>query len=214
MRRAGAGRLSRVPLAPDLVTAVVLAGGRATRMGGQDKGLLECCGRPLVARVVEALRPQVAEVIVSANRNPEVYRRITGCPVVADETDDFPGPLAGIAAGLAASHTPLVLVCPCDAPFIAPALVERLAAGLTVQAEIAVAHDGQRLQPLPALLRRSTLDDLRACMAAGGHAVYRWYAARAVATVDFTDRADDFANINTAQDLQAAERRLCQATPG
>ena len=76
---------------------MILAGGRGTRMGGADKGLLELAGRPLVAHLLEALRPQVATVLISANRNTEVYARF-GATVVPDPWPDFRGPLAGIAA--------------------------------------------------------------------------------------------------------------------
>src|SRR5690606_31281849 len=80
------------------ITGVILAGGRARRMGGRDKGLLPLAGRPMVEYVLEALRPQVDAVLISANRHQAEYGRY-GHPVVTDDTDDYPGPLAGMAAG-------------------------------------------------------------------------------------------------------------------
>src|SRR5581483_1360528 len=81
------------------VTGVVLAGGRGTRMGGADKGLVELHGRPLAAHALDRLRPQVDALLISANRNHDRYAAL-GAPVIADASSTFDGPLAGMLAAL------------------------------------------------------------------------------------------------------------------
>lgn len=190
------------------ITAIVLAGGRATRMGGMDKGLVELAGRPMIAYVLEVLAPQVDYVLINANRNFERYAAF-GWPVVPDEDSGFLGPLAGLAAGLGAAQTPLVLSAPCDSPLLARDLAARLYAALaTEHAEIAVPFDGQRLQPVFALARREVLGSLAAYLDGGGRKIDRWFAQHRVARVDFSDRPETFINVNDAQECAALERTL------
>ena len=203
------------PYPREEVTAVVLAGGRARRMGGEDKGLVEVAGRPMVAHTIEALRPQAAEVVVNANRNADAYRTVTGCRVIADTVEGFAGPLAGMASALQASATGLVLTAPCDSPLVTGELGPRLHAAMTRGgAEIAVAHDGERMQPVFALLTRRLLPDLIAYLAAGERKIDTWYATRHAVTADFSDMLDTFLNVNTPQDRDRLERRLARSGVG
>lgn len=188
------------------VTGVLLAGGRATRMGGRDKGLIEVAGRPLAAHVLAALRPQVSEVVINANRNAGDYEAL-GARVVPDSIDGHLGPLAGVLAGMQAASTPLLATLPCDSPFVPPDLVSRLRAGLGAS-EIAVAHDGERRQPVFMLVRTNMTSDLEAWLAAGGRKIDAWYVDHWVADVDFSDCPEAFVNINTPQERDAAEARL------
>jgi len=109
----------------DQVTGVILAGGRATRMGGVDKGLVQIGGRPMIAWVVDTLRSQVADVLINANRNHDSYRGF-GCDVVDDGDSEFRGPLAGMVSGMRAARTPYIAVVPCDSPLLHGSLVQRL----------------------------------------------------------------------------------------
>ena len=193
------------------ITAVVLAGGRARRMGGNDKGLMEVAGKPMVAHTIDVLRPQTAEVIVNANRNADAYRAITGCRVIADTLGGFAGPLAGMASALEASATPLLLTAPCDSPLVAEELGPRLHAALARDgAEIAVAHDGERMQPVFALLTRGLLPDLLTFLRTGERKIDTWYATRHVVTADFSDILDTFLNVNTLQEHDRLEQRLAR----
>ena len=199
----------------ETITAAVLAGGKARRMGGGDKGLVEVAGKPMVTHAIEALRPQAAEVIVNANRNESAYRAITGCRVVSDTVGDFAGPLAGMASALEATATPLLLTAPCDSPLVVPSLGPRLHAALAGGgAEIAVAHDGERMQPVFALLVRDLLPDLRDFLVEGGRKIDAWYATRRAVTADFSDNPDMFLNVNTPQDRDHLERRLAVRETG
>lgn len=186
------------------ITALILAGGKSRRMGGQDKGLLPFGDGVLVGQVLEAIRPQVATVLISANRHQDDYARF-GYPVLADPLEDFQGPLAGFLAGLEATRTDYLLTLPCDGPFVVPDLARRLAEGLSaVRAEIAVAHDGVRLQPVYALLHRGVLPDLRAALAEGERKIDRWYQRNRWVRVDFSDVPGQFDNINTPEDYANA----------
>jgi molybdenum cofactor guanylyltransferase len=192
----------------DDVTGVILAGGRATRMGGVDKGLVLLNGRPMIAWVIDVLRPQVAELLVNANRNLDRYRDF-GWPVVDDGDREFRGPLAGIASGLRAAATPYVAFSPCDSPLVCDDLVSRLHAALSDDGtRIAVAHDGERLQPVFALLERNLLDDLLRYLDGGGRKIDRWYSEHGYACADFRDVAESFSNINAPDEQQALEDRL------
>ena len=194
------------------ITAVVLAGGKARRMGGEDKGLITIAGKPMVAHTIDALRAQTAQVIVNANRNADTYCAITGCRVIADIVGDFAGPLAGMASALAASATPLVLTAPCDSPLVTPDLGPRLYAALARSgAEIAVAHDGERMQPVFALLTRGVLPALCAFLEAGERKIDAWYATRHTVRADFSDALDTFLNVNTPRERDRLERRFAQS---
>jgi molybdopterin-guanine dinucleotide biosynthesis protein A len=196
------------PPTPAEITGVILAGGKARRLNGRDKGLEPFSGRPLVEWVVAALAPQVGGLVINANRNPETYGRL-GYPVIADQLDDFQGPLAGFASAMAAASTPWILTVPCDGPFLAPDLAARLVAALERDdAELAVASDGRRMQPVHALLPVSLAPSLAAFLAEGERKIDRWYARHRVALADLSDRPESFANLNTEADAAELARGL------
>lgn len=176
-------------------------------MGGRDKGLLELGGRPMVEHIMESLRPQVGALILNANRNLAEYARY-GWPVVADGAPDFPGPLAGMAAVLEQAATPWVLVVPCDGPRLPPDLAARLWRGLDKGDDIAVVHDGERLQPLFALLRREQLDSILDFLARGERRLQGWLAGRKSVVVNFSDAAEAFTNVNSDAERISLEKGL------
>jgi len=195
------------PPTPDTITGLILAGGRASRLGGQDKGLMDFRGQPLVAWVIAALRHQVGSVLINANRNLAAYAKY-GFPVIPDLMEGFQGPLAGIAAGMAIAKTPWLLTLPCDGPFPPIDLVQRLIRSLSrARAEIAVAHDGERLQPVYALLALTLAPSLRDYLAAGNRRIDTWQALHRLALADFSDGKHCFFNLNTPQDHQKLERK-------
>ena len=192
------------------VTGVILAGGRARRMGGSDKGLLTLNGVPMVEHVLRALQPQVSDVLISANRNLARYAGFD-CRVLSDTESGYLGPLAGMLSGMLAADTPLLVSVPCDSPLLPHDLVLRLHAGLKATgARLAVAHDGERLQPVFALLDVTLRDDLRKFLAGGERKIDRWFAQHAYAEVDFSDRPHAFRNVNTPEDRLALEGLLQQ----
>jgi molybdenum cofactor guanylyltransferase len=180
----------------------------ARRMGGEDKGLIPFVGRPLVEWVLAALAPQVDTLLVSANRNVETYGAY-GHRVVRDAIEGFQGPLAGFASAMAAVSTPWIVTVPCDGPFVAADLVERLCAALLAErAEIAVASDGKRMQPVHALIPVALAPSLHAFLASGERKVHHWYSRHRIALVPFADRIEAFANINSPGDADVLERAL------
>ena len=188
------------PVSQQQVSAVILAGGMGRRMGGQDKGQLELSGRPLIEYVLETIQPQVKTILINANRHQAEYARY-GYPVIPDLLQGYQGPLAGFAAGMRAATTPYVVTLPCDGPFSPPDLVARLTAALEKEhADIAVAHDGERLQPVYALLPISLSASLESFLAAGERKIDLWYTQHKMVRVDFSDVAMTFRNINTPQD--------------
>ncbi|KND61771.1 Molybdopterin-guanine dinucleotide biosynthesis protein MobA [Candidatus Burkholderia verschuerenii] len=195
------------------LTGLLLAGGRGSRMGGVDKGIQPFRGEPLALHVLRRLAPQAGAMLISANRSIVEYERIGaafGATVIADTLDDYPGPLAGIAAALRAAHTEFVLSAPCDAPFVdtrlAVTLMQALHDANTDIAYAATTHAGARIaHPVFALLRTSLADDLDAWLAAGERKVRAWYASHKAVEVPFPDdRA--FYNINDLHQLAELER--------
>lgn len=178
--------------------AVVLAGGRGQRMGGVDKGLLAYHGRPLVEWVLEALTPQVGEIVLSANRNLDRYAA-TGHRVLPDPLPDFPGPLAGVLAAMRAVAARWLLVVPCDSPHPPRDLAARLLDGArSAQAPLAVAADDARIHHTSFVVRTDLADDLAAALARGERAVHRWQSAHHPVIVHF--EASGFANFNRPED--------------
>jgi molybdenum cofactor guanylyltransferase len=190
------------------ITAVILAGGLARRMSGQDKGLIEINGRPMIEHIINALTPQVDNILINANRNLDQYRRYS-YPVIEDMMGEFCGPLVGMASGMQASNTDYLLTVPCDSPFIPPVLAERLLRGLQdKQADISVAQDRTRMQPVFALLRKDLLPSLMTYLEDGGRKIDTWYAEHRLARTDFSDWPDAFININTPGDRINVERKM------
>jgi molybdenum cofactor guanylyltransferase len=189
------------------ITGLILAGGQGRRMGGVDKGLQPFRGRPMVAHVVERLAPQVAEILINANRNPQEYARF-GHRVIADEIEGFAGPLAGFERGLAHAAHPLVVTAPCDSPFLPSDLVARMHAALmSANAQLAVAKTADQAHPVFSLMRRDVHPSLRDFLSSGQRKIDKWYAALKVVEVAFDDEADAFLNINTREELSSLEPR-------
>ena len=196
------------------VTAVILAGGRGTRMGGADKGLVSYQGQALIAHVIARLRPQVSQLIINANRNLASYQAF-GYPVVSDNNADFDGPLAGMLAGLTAAATDWVLTVPCDTPHLPTDLVARLqqalhpvpaptenfgAAGQEHAPQLAIACSLSGVHPICCLMPRHLANDLAATLAAQQRKVSAWQSKFPHVLVDFADD-QAFTNVNHADDL-------------
>ena len=200
------------------VDALVLAGGRGSRMGGVDKGLQPLNGRPLVAHAIGRLQRQgerLGQIMVNANRNLDAYRAL-GLAVWPDAMGDFPGPLAGFLAGLEHSQSPWLLTVPCDTPRFPLDLLERLAqaaeqAGADLALPLGRDETGcLRRQPVFCLLRRELAGSLRACLQQGGRKIDDWIASQRHVAVAFDAPGDEqaFYNANTPAELQALETGL------
>jgi molybdopterin-guanine dinucleotide biosynthesis protein A len=198
------------------IAGIVLAGGQARRLGG-DKALRPLGGLPLLAHVIARARPQVAALALSANDDPARFDSF-GLPLLPDPLAGFPGPLAGILAGMewaAGGGADLLASFPCDAPFFPPDLVACLAAARAeAGVAIACAASGGRIQPVFALWPVALRSELRHAIADEGiRKVDAWAARHSLTIVPFpTVPLDPFFNINTPVDLAAAETLLATAT--
>ena len=197
---------------PPATLGLVLAGGRARRMGGGDKPLTPLAGRPILAHVVERLRTQCDGLVLSANGDPARFAAF-GLPVIADTVPDFAGPLAGILAGLdwLARHRPetvWLLSVAADTPFIPRDLARRLhAARIAAGTPLACAASAGQAHHATGLWPVALRQDLRKALAAGERKISRWTQAQGIVAVEWeAEPVDPFFNVNTPDDLREAER--------
>lgn len=197
-----------------MIAGVILAGGLSRRMGGGDKCLAPLGGIPMLERVIARLRPQVDRLVLNANGDPARFARF-GLPLAADSAPGFPGPLAGVLAGMdwaAGEGIGLVATAAADTPFFSGTLVAGLAAAMAREAAplaIAATEDGRGLAPHPTfgLWSVGLREDLRAALASGVRRVSDWTASQGCAIAVFPDE-DSFFNVNTPADLARAEALL------
>lgn len=191
------------------ITGIVLAGGRARRMGGVDKGLVPLCGRAMIEHVLDRLVQQVGAVIINANRNADTYAAM-GHQVVPDRDDAYAGPLAGMSSGLHAAKTPWCVTVPCDSPLIGADIIRRLYRALQGHgADIAVAHDGERAHPVVTLLSADLAPSIDAFLQAGERKIDRWFDLHNWVHADFSDAPEYFINVNTEEERRIVESELC-----
>lgn len=203
---------------PHEITAMVLAGGRGSRMGGADKGLQNFNGIPLALHTLMRLQMQegqrVGDFMINANRNLGAYEAF-GVPVWPDNLADFPGPLGGFLTGLERCETPYLLTVPCDTPRLPLDLAERLATAFddpTTEIAMAAApeDDGQlRTQPVFCLMPVGLLESLTQFTQEGGRKIDAWTARHRTVVVPFDRPEDDpkaFFNANTLAELHALEK--------
>jgi molybdenum cofactor guanylyltransferase len=196
---------------------LILAGGLARRMGGGDKARITIGGKTILDRVLATMAPQCGRLIINANGDPARFAD-TGLPVVADSVPDFAGPLAGILAGLdwAAAHAPDVTdlaSVPGDCPFLPADLVQRLAVTRAeAKTPLACARSGDWRHPVVGLWPVALREDLRqALMIEGLHKIEIWTARHGVAIAGWPlEPVDPFFNVNTPEDVAAAERVAAQ----
>lgn len=183
------------------ISAVILAGGRAKRMGGVDKGLQLLHDKPLFQWIYERLYAQVAQISINANRNVEHYRA-GGLTVFSDDMAGYHGPLSGILTALERSDTDFVLFVPCDSPFFPQNLLAKLKSAVIFNGvSIAYAHDGEREHPTFCLIARSLKDKLAAYLASGERRMLYFMRENGAVGVDFSENKQAFANINTLDEL-------------
>ncbi len=190
-------------LAPGVkVDAGIIAGGSGTRMGGADKGLLECQGEVFVARIAQRLRPFCDRLIINCNRNSDRYARWAD-QLVGDGTLERDGPLAGLKVLLETSRADYLLVCPCDTPRIPADYGRRMLQTLAQHPDQLVAvKAGARIHPLHLLLPTHLHTDIAAFLAVGERRMMGWLARQPVVYCDFSAQPEDFANVNSPEELR------------
>jgi molybdopterin-guanine dinucleotide biosynthesis protein A len=192
------------------ITGLILAGGRAQRMGGIDKGLIPFHGKALIESAISRLKPQVSTILINANRSITKYSHY-GYPVVMDETPNFSGPLAGFSVGLKHCKTPYLLTSPCDSPLLPVDLAKKMAAQLeNNDLELVFASskedDGKIWsQPVFCLMKSDLNNSLDAFISKGDLKIDRWFKELRSGTVVF-ENPQAFANVNTPEELADLEK--------
>ena len=182
------------------ITAVILAGGQASRMNGEDKGLIIFRELPLIAHVVNITKPKVAEILISANRNLEEYANFGR--VIRDDLEGFQGPLAGISKALKVCSTPYLLVFPCDSPLIDATLIDSLIENMeATKADICVAHDGSIMHATFALMQTKLEKSLEEFLEEGGRKMAHWYRQQSLERIDVSSHLEVLTNINRPEDF-------------
>ena len=182
------------------ITAVILAGGEASRMNGEDKGLIIFRELPLIAHVVNITKPKVAEILISANRNLEEYANFGR--VIRDDLEGFQGPLAGISKALKVCSTPYLLVFPCDSPLIDAILIDSLIEKMeATKADICVAHDGSIMHATFALMQTKMEKSLEEFLEEGGRKMAHWYRQQSLERIDVSSYLEVLTNINRPEDF-------------
>jgi len=181
------------------ITAAILAGGAAQRLGGRDKGLQLLLGKPLIDWVCQRISTQVQTTVICANRHIDSYAAYA--PVLRDATANFRGPLAGIISAYLTLKNDWLLTLPVDCPTPPHDLGQRLyQACIHSKSAAAFVHDGQRRQPLFALYRRDLSLSAQTALAQN-IGVWQWQESINAIAVDFSDQADAFVNLNTPRDF-------------
>ncbi|MFJ2985383.1 MULTISPECIES: molybdenum cofactor guanylyltransferase MobA [unclassified Pseudomonas] len=187
------------PLPP--CSILILAGGRGQRMGGRDKGLVQWRGEPLVAHVQRVVRPLSDDVVISCNRNQALYRAFAD-QLVSDAEGDFPGPLAGVIAGLAVARHDWVVVLACDAPLIDQGLIEDLLQLAVANASAAMVRQGGYWQPMFSVLPRRLLPVLEQAWAAGERSLQKALLLEPVQRLACAEGDQRLSNFNSPDLLQ------------
>ncbi|MFA7894101.1 molybdenum cofactor guanylyltransferase MobA [Pseudomonas putida] len=190
-----------MPATLPLCSVLMLAGGRGQRMGGRDKGLIDWQGRPLIAHVHAVVRGLSDDLIVSCNRNRQVYQRYAE-HCVSDAEAGFPGPLAGVLAGLAVARHGWVVVLACDAPRVDQALINDLRRAAMAANSAAMVRQGGYWQPMFSVLPRAILPLLEQAWDAGERSLQRALVGAPVAAVDCAEADCRLNNFNSPQWLE------------
>lgn len=191
------------------IDAGVLAGGRGQRMGGQDKGLVPFDDKPMIQHVYDALAPHVRAVWINCNRNQDRYLAISP-HLCSDHSQNFSGPLAGLASILVSSTADFIITSPCDTPFIRAEYCLRMQSVLSQRLHdwstsdtplVLVARCGEKVQPLHLCLSRKAIHELTACLQKGELKVFAWLQSMHPVYVDFDKDDTQFRNLNRPEDL-------------
>ena len=182
------------------ITAVILAGGQASRMEGKDKGLIVVRELTLITHLVNVVESKVSQILISANRNFEEYANFG--KVISDDLEGYQGPLAGISKALKVCSTPYLLVLPCDSPLIDEALIDSLIEKMEIsKVDICVAHDGSIMHATFALMQAKLEKSLEGFLEEGGRKMALWYRQHSLERIDVSSHLEVLTNINRPEDF-------------
>ena len=182
------------------ISIAILAGGKSSRMKGNDKGLMEFNSISVLSRIIGISKEYSSDVFVIANNNIDSYRLIHE-PIYSDILDDFQGPLSGIYTALNKSKNKKLIVLPCDGPFIKKEYFQKLISSNSKK-RIKVVKTGSRLQPVYALLDTDLEDNLKDFLLSGERKIDKWYTACKFDEILFNKNDEMFININSKDDIE------------
>ena len=186
------------------ISAVILAGGKARRMGGQDKGLQILGKQSLIEHVINRLQPQIHQISINTNRNQTEYAKF-GFPVFSDELPDFQGPLSGMLTALEKTKSDFILFTPCDTPFFPMNLLDKLKSAVkNDRTLIAYACDEEREHPVFCLMSVQLKEKLQHYLASGERRLLQFMKENGGISVKFTQEEGNFENFNTLDDLKGS----------
>ena len=184
------------------ISAVILAGGKARRMGGQDKGLQILGKQSLIEHIIHRLQPQIHDISINANRNQTEYAKFS-FPVFSDELPDFQGPLSGMLTALEKTKSDFILFTPCDTPFFPTNLLDKLKSAVeNDRTLISYACDEEREHPVFCLMSVQLKEKLRHYLASGERRLLQFMNENGGISVKFTKEEGNFENFNTLDDLK------------
>ena len=182
------------------ISAVILAGGMGSRMGGKDKGLIEFRNLPLISYVASVAKDRVSQIFISANRSLEDYSKYG--KVIEDDLEGYQGPLAGISKALKVCTSNYLLVLPCDSPMIDVTLIDSLIERMeSSECDICVAHDGQRMHATFSLMKSNLNESLDQFLAEGGRKMALWYRQQQTERVNVSSHLELLTNLNSPEDF-------------
>lgn len=181
------------------VSGIILAGGEGKRVGGIDKGLLEYRGKPLIEHVIEKITPQVDDIVISANRNTKQYQRYSE-KVIADETAQYLGPLAGIYAALPHCRHDRVLIVACDTPFLPTDIIDKFNRSKP-ETHLHIATSNNRLQ-LVMMLHKNLHRSIGQALIDGQLRLMQWVKSQQPEMVEFEDESA-FRNFNNNDEFDS-----------
>ena len=190
------------------VSIAILAGGRATRMHGQDKGLVLLHGQPLVMHLYQQISSLSNDILINANRNHAIYQQLLpACQIISDQWPDFKGPLAGMHSALLSASHEYILIIPCDLLMLPKDCLGQLWQAIQVKHSKAsyARFNQQALYPF-CMLHRSLLDSLALALANDQYAVRHWLFEQEAAVADFAVDNILPLNLNTPDDVALAEQ--------
>tara|TARA_R110001592_G_C13181891_1_gene751025 strand:+ start:3069 stop:3665 length:597 start_codon:yes stop_codon:yes gene_type:complete len=192
---------------PLIIDGGILAGGLASRMQGEDKGLQLFKEIPMATWVHQALSPHVRKVIINCNRNQSDYAKISS-HISSDTISGFPGPLAGIVSVIDASDADYFLISPCDTPLLNQEFSLRMLQFLDSQYSLNpykpllfAVKAGEKQQPLHMCISKEYKNSLKQYLERDEHRVMKWMKDNNAHWLDFSDQADSFKNFNTLEEV-------------
>jgi len=193
-------------LQKDEVSIAILSGGKSSRMGGNDKGLIDFYGKSVLSRIINLASDFSSDIFVVANNNLDKYSQIHPY-VYTDILVGFQGPLSGIYTAMSKCKNEKLIILPCDGPFIKDTYFEVLTSYKSSK-NIQVVKTVDRLQPVHARIDSALLKNLENFLQSGERKIDKWYNTCGYDEIFFDSNLEMFLNINSKDDIKNYEKLI------